>query len=210
MPYAVGVAVSPVPIAATLLLLSTPRAFANGFSFLAGWMAGVALPAALLVVLMSAAGLTDADPVWIALAELTLGVGFLTAAAVLWSRRNRWAPEDAPWVSKIDGFTSARSGALGVMLSGAPKVVALALGAALALAQADADARSATQAVALFAAVGAMGVLVPVLLYAAAPGRARRALGRMRAWLGRHETRVLVVLGLLIGALFLGDAAKAL
>lgn len=211
LPYALGVAISPVPIAATLLLLTCPQAVANASSFLAGWVIGVALPAMLFVLLVSKAGLTDSDPVWIAVAELLLGVAFLATAVTLWLRRHRRGAHEAAWIARIDELTTARSAGLGAVLAGAnPKVAALALGAALALAQADADARTTTQAVVLFTVVGAMGIFAPLAIYLAAPGRARTVLGRMRAWLVRHDTYVLVVIGLLIGVIFLSDATKGL
>jgi threonine/homoserine/homoserine lactone efflux protein len=207
LPYAVGVAISPIPIAAVLLLLTCKSALAKGFSFLGGWVVGVAVPMLLFVVLVDRAGVTDSDPVWIVVAELAIGVAFLLAAAAVWTRRQRRRERD-PWADSIDSFTSVRSAGLGIALSGAnPKVVALSLGAALAVA----DSGAATAgAVAGYTAVGAVGVLVPLALYLAAPVRAQSALRRMRAWLARHEVTVLALLGLLLGALFLRDGVAGL
>jgi hypothetical protein len=41
LPAAVGVALSPVPIVAVILMLGTPRARTNGPAFAAGWVAGL-------------------------------------------------------------------------------------------------------------------------------------------------------------------------
>ena len=41
LPAAVGVALSPIPIVAVILMLGTPRARANGPAFAAGWVAGL-------------------------------------------------------------------------------------------------------------------------------------------------------------------------
>ena len=38
LPFAVGVAISPMPIVAMVLMLITPKARANGFAFLVGWL----------------------------------------------------------------------------------------------------------------------------------------------------------------------------
>ena len=38
LPFAVGVAISPLPIVAVVLMLVTPRARSNGPAFLAGWI----------------------------------------------------------------------------------------------------------------------------------------------------------------------------
>ena len=41
LPSAVGVALSPVPIVAVILMLGTPRARTNGPMFAVGWVAGL-------------------------------------------------------------------------------------------------------------------------------------------------------------------------
>jgi Sap, sulfolipid-1-addressing protein len=87
--YAVAVAVSPVPIGAILLLLTCPRRGANGLSFLAGWVLGVGTLAVLFVTLVHAAGISDADPLWLAVPEIVVGIVFLLAAVALWIRRDR-------------------------------------------------------------------------------------------------------------------------
>ena len=43
LPYAVGVAVSPVPIAAVLLMLVTKKARTNAPLFLVGWLLGLSV-----------------------------------------------------------------------------------------------------------------------------------------------------------------------
>lgn len=42
LPLAIGVAVSPIPIIATILMLLAPRAGGTGAGFLLGWVVGVA------------------------------------------------------------------------------------------------------------------------------------------------------------------------
>ena len=41
--FGVGVALSPVPIIAVVLMLGTPRARSNGPAFVAGWILGLAV-----------------------------------------------------------------------------------------------------------------------------------------------------------------------
>lgn len=209
--YAVGVALSPVAIAASLLMLTCRRAVANTIAFVIGWTAGVAAAILVLVVLVSNAGLTDSDPRWIAVTELVIGVGFLVAALAVWRRRHRRAVDARPWVAAVDGFSRTKSAGLGVVLSGAnPKVVALSLGAALSLAQAEANAAVTAQTLALYCAIGAAGVLTPLSIYLALPTRAPSWLGRFRLLLGRYEAGILTLLGFLIGATFITDALDSL
>ena len=43
LPLAIGVAISPVPVIAVILMLLSPRAPGTGVGFLAGWVVGVAV-----------------------------------------------------------------------------------------------------------------------------------------------------------------------
>jgi Sap, sulfolipid-1-addressing protein len=53
---AAGVAVSPLPIVAMILLLATPRGRANGSLFAVGWLAGLAVLGAVVLALAGPAG----------------------------------------------------------------------------------------------------------------------------------------------------------
>jgi hypothetical protein len=193
-----------------LLLLTGRRAVANAFSFLVGWTAGVAAGIFPFVLLVNAVGLSDSDPLWIALAELAIGVGFLLAVGAVWRHRHE-RQVSPPWVAAVDSFTTTKSAGLGVVLSGAnPKVVALSLGAALSLAQANATAAATAGTVGLYCAIGATGVLVPLSLYLAMPRRASSLLVGFRVLLARHETAILMGVGLVIAATFLTDGLNGL
>jgi hypothetical protein len=48
--FAVGVALSPVPIIAVILMLVTPRARANGPAFVVGWLVGLAIVGAVVLL----------------------------------------------------------------------------------------------------------------------------------------------------------------
>ena len=52
--FAVGVAISPDPIIAAILMLFTSRAVANSLGFLLGWLMGLAVPGSTKFVTSSA------------------------------------------------------------------------------------------------------------------------------------------------------------
>ncbi len=209
--YAVGVAVSPVPIASIIVILTSPRARGNGAAFVAGWALGVASVVTALVVAVDVTGINESEPSWIAIPELVLGSAFVAAALVIWIRRRRRREHAVPWLDAVDHLTEARSAVLGVVFAVAnPKVVALALGSALSLAEAGADAGTELRTIILFCAIGVVGVTVPLALYLVFPGRSASLLARLRAWLGRHEATILAALGLVLGAVFLQDGLTSL
>ena len=48
LPLAIGVALSPIPIIAVVLMLTTPSARVNGPAFVIGWLAGLAVVGAIV------------------------------------------------------------------------------------------------------------------------------------------------------------------
>lgn len=104
---AVGIAVSPVPIAAVILMLLSARARANSAAFLVAWIVGIA---AVTTVAASIPGLeTDSEPSttagWI---KLALGGLLLLAGIRQW--RSRPGPDDEPQDVVRSATTSGAEG----------------------------------------------------------------------------------------------------
>jgi threonine/homoserine/homoserine lactone efflux protein len=210
---AVGVAVSPVPIAAVTLVRTGARPLTAGSSFALGWVLGVTVAIILLIALVGLADTSEESPLWIAVPELVLGLVFLALAAHIWRGRNRRKTGDAPpwWLDALDRLTPARSASLGFVLAAAnPKNLGLALAAAIALTEAEAGSAATVSTAVLFVAIGTTGVAAPLALSAAAPARSRSALRRLRALLLEYDAPVLTLLGLAIGAKLVYDGFTAL
>jgi threonine/homoserine/homoserine lactone efflux protein len=136
---AAGVAVSPLPIVAMILVLATPRGRANGLLFGVGWLAGLAILGALVLALAGPAGASEGgEPAaWTGWLKLLLGVLALLLAARQW--RGRPAPGAEPemprWMASIDKLKPGGALGLGALLSGVnPKNAALTIAAAATIA----------------------------------------------------------------------------
>jgi hypothetical protein len=57
LPLAVGIAISPVPIIAVVLILTSQRAKVNGPAFVLGWLAGPGIVGAIVLTLAGAVDL---------------------------------------------------------------------------------------------------------------------------------------------------------
>jgi Kef-type K+ transport system membrane component KefB len=92
LPLAIGVAISPVPIIAIVLMLGTPRARGNGIAFAIGWVAGLTLAGAIMLAIASGNATTGSgEPeTWVSLLKVVLGTLFLLLALKQW--RGRPAP----------------------------------------------------------------------------------------------------------------------
>src|SRR5690348_4017378 len=88
LPLGVGVAISPVPVIAVVLMLVTPRARTNGPAFVVGWLAGLGIVG---VMVLSVSPSTTSDSggpaTWVSLVKLLLGLALLAMAAKQWHGR---------------------------------------------------------------------------------------------------------------------------
>jgi threonine/homoserine/homoserine lactone efflux protein len=166
LPLAIGVAISPVPIIAIVLMLATPRARTTGIAFTLGWVAGLALVAAVVLLVESGGASEDSgEPAtWASLLKLAIGALFVLLALKQWQGRQKAGEEAAlpKWMQTIDTFGAGKSLGLGALLSGLnPKNLGLTLGAALAVAQAGLTTGEEVATMVLFAALGSATILAP-------------------------------------------------
>jgi threonine/homoserine/homoserine lactone efflux protein len=213
--FAVGVALSPVPIIAVVLILATPRARSNGPAFVLGWIVGLAVLGT--VVLLASSG-ADADEggdpaTWVSVLELVLGVLLVALAFKQWRGRPRGdaEPELPTWMRTIDQFTPVRSLAIGAAFAAVnPKNTLLAIGAAAAIAGTGASTGGQAVALAVFVLIATLGVGAPVAMYFVLGERSRALLDDLKTWMGRNNTAIMAALCLVIGAKLLGDGIASL
>lgn len=203
---AVGVAVSPVPIIAVILMLFTPRAVANSLSFLIGWVLGLGLVGA--VVLAIGFGASDSGPStlggWL---KVAIGVLFILLAVKQW--RGRPAPGQEPempaWMASIDQFSAVKSFGLAFALAAVnPKNLGLTLAAAMTISAGGLSGAQEAGSLAVFVAIASVTVAMPVLANLIAGERAAPTLDAMKAWLSANNNTVMTVLFAILGAKVLG------
>jgi len=211
LPLAVGVALSPIPIIAVVLMLVTERARANGPAFVAGWIVGLALVGVVVLAIAGGAGATDegAPATWVSALKLVLGVLLLLVALRQWRGRPGEGdePETPKWMRTIDAFTPAKSLGMAALLSGLnPKNLLLAVAAGAAIAQTGISTGDQVVAYAVFVVIATVGVGAPVALYFALGERSQHVLDRLKGWMGRNNAAIMAVLCLIIGVKLVGDA----
>ncbi len=213
--FGVGVALSPVPIIAVVLMLATPKGRVNGPAFLAGWIGGIAvLGSVVLLVAGGASGSKHGAPAtWVSILKIVLGVLLTLLAVRQWRGRPRGDREPAlpGWMKTIDRFTAARSAGVGAALSAVnPKNLLLVVGAGAAIAQTGAGTVSQAVALAVFILIATLGVGAPVAIYFLMGDRATRILGGLHDWMAHENATIMAVICLVIGAKLIGDAITAL
>ena len=202
--FAIGVAISPVPIIAVILMLFSQRAKVNGPMFLLGWMLALTVVSAVVYFISdqsnAATSTTAADTIsW---GKIVLGVLLVLLAVRDW--RNRPAsgaePEMPKWLASVDSLTPAKALGLGAPLAGVnPKNLLLIIGAATGLAQLALSGTDVFVSLLIFVILASTTIAGPVISYLVGGDRAKAALDSMRSWLTVHNAAVMTVLFLVFG-----------
>jgi threonine/homoserine/homoserine lactone efflux protein len=202
--FAIGVAISPVPIIAVILMLFSRRAKVNGPAFLVGWVLALAAVSAVVYAVSHdgsvATSSTAADSVsW---GKIVLGVVLLLLARRNWAKRPAAGEEPAmpKWMASVDALSPGKAFGLGILLAGVnPKNLILTAGAAAGLAQLGLTTSDAVVAIAIFVVIGSLTIVVPVLYALVGGERARATLDSAKAWLSVHSAAVMAVLFVVFG-----------
>lgn len=213
--FAVGVALSPIPIIGVVLMLGTPRARSNGPAFVVGWVAGILAVGGIVLAISSGAGASDGGQPSDGLSAVKIGLGLLLASIAVRQWRGRpkdgEEPERPQWMETIDSFTAPRSAALGVALAAInPKNLVLVVGAATAIAQTGVATGDQVVALLVFCALATFGAGAPVVLYLCLGERSKPTLDALRAWMATNNAAIMAVICLVIGAKLIGDAISGL
>ena len=214
LPLAIGVALSPVPIIAVVVLLTSSRARSLGPVFVLGWLLGLVVVGAIVLVMVgpSGAGSSGQRTRWVSWVMIVLGVLLLVAAGR--HLRGTRGGEEVPlpaWMGAIDRLNPAVVLGGGVVLGGVrPRSLLLVVGGAVAIAQTGIGGGQQAIAYAVFAVIATIGVAVPVVIYFAMGTRSAELLGRFKGWMRRHNAVILAVVLLVIGVTLIGDGIGGL
>lgn len=209
LPLALGIAISPVPIIAAILMLLSPKARVTGVGFLLGWIAGIVVVVtvfALLAGIIPEADSTGSQPI-VGAIQLILGAILLLLAVRQW--RSRPKPGENPalpaWMHAIDSFTVVKALGVAFLLSGVnPKNLLLGAAAGVIVGDAALDAGATVIVIAVYTVIAAITVAVPVIGYLIASARLAEPLAALRDWLQKENAVIMAVLLLVLGVTLIG------
>ncbi|WP_382309738.1 GAP family protein [Herbiconiux sp. UC225_62] len=209
LPLGLGIAISPIPIIAAILMLLSPRARTTSLGFLAGWVVGIVIAVVVFTLLSSILPDSDSDgskPV-AGVIKIILGALLLLLAVKQWRSRPHGDTEPAlpKWMTAIDSMTAVRALLLGFVLSALnPKNLLMGVAAGLAIGGATLTVGGDVVAIVIFTVLAASTVAVPVIAYLAASSRLAGPLEALRKWLVHNNATVMAILLLVIGVVMIG------
>ena len=215
LPFAIGVAISPIPIIAVILMLFSDRAKVNGPVFLLGWVIGLSVVVAVIYAIAHAANAatdsTSSDTVsWI---KVVFGLLLVGAARRQYAKRPR--PGEAPtmpkWMTAVDGMKPGAAFVLALVCSALnPKNFILAAGAGAGVAQVNDSVGDAVVACIAFVIIASLSVGAAVAYYFVGGETAREHLNDLKEWLSLHNAAVMTVLLLVIGVVLIAKGLNLL
>jgi len=177
LPLALGVAISPIPVIAAILMLLSPKARVTSVGFLLGWVLGIVVAVTVFTLLSSILPEQDADA----------------------------SPQMPKWMQAIDKVTFPVAFGLGFLLSAInPKNLLMAAAAGVDIGSAGLDVGSIVLVIVVFTLIAASTVLVPVVGYLIAAEKLRGPLDALRVWLSKENAVIMAVLLLVIGISLIG------
>lgn len=215
LPLALGVAISPIPIIAAILMLLSPRARATSVGFLLGWVVGIVVAVTVFTLLSSALPEDDPDaaaPIRGTI-QLVLGALLILLAGRNWRSRPQPGHEASlpAWMLAIDSFGFGKAFGLAFLLSAVnPKNLLMGAAAGTAIGGAALSGGETTVVIVVYTVLAASTVLVPVVGYLLAADRLGPALEAMRGWLQKENAVIMAVLLLVIGVSLIGKGIGSL
>jgi len=209
LPLALGVAISPIPIIATILMLLSPKARVTSVGFLIGWVVGIVGAVVTFTLLSSILPKGDpgvSKPIQ-GVIQLVLGALLLVLAAKQW--RGRPTGEATPtlpkWMHAIDRISFLLALGLGLLLSALnPKNLIMAAGAGVEIGSESLGIGSVVIVILVFTLIAACTVAFPVVAYLIAADRLRGPLDGLRSWLEQENAVIMAILLLVIGVSLIG------
>ncbi|MGD9889947.1 MAG: GAP family protein [Dehalococcoidia bacterium] len=215
LPFAIGVAISPIPIVAVILMLFSAKARSNGPAFLLGWILGITV-VGVIVLFVSDSGDVDSSEDGsnaAAVVKLLLGLLFFVLAVRQWRSRPTEGEEPPvpKWMQSIDAVKPLMALGLGALLSGLnPKNLALVVGATVAIAQAGLSTGDTAITFLVFLVIACVSIAGPVLYFLIGGESAKKTMDAWKTWLLHHNAAVMTVLFLIFGAKLLGQGIGGL
>ena len=206
-PMAIGLALSPLPMIAIVMLLMTPQAKRKSPFFFVGWIFGI-LGIGTLIILLP--GIVSYNGVLINTpnsVKVILGIIVLIAIYPIWKKRPKpGAPIKIPKLFiRIDKFGVKRSFFLGLMLSGVniKNVILTSSGAAQIRGCCLGNYSEMFLVLIIFSMIGSLSIIIPISIYFLSTEKMDLLFLNLRNWLIGNNSNIIIVILIAFGSLLI-------
>jgi hypothetical protein len=208
LPLALAVAISSVPIMATILILLSPKRAQSAVPFMVGWILGIAMVVSICTAfaqLIPTSRSTRRPETVIGVAEMLVGLALIVIAIIAWRRARRNPATAMPkWLNAVGSFGPWPSFGIAFALNVRPKGLLLAIAAGLAIRAEDLSVGDSAIVIAIYTLVGCSTVAVPIIVTLAAPERMQPHLVSAKEWITRNNAVITAIILVVIGVVIIG------
>ncbi len=208
LPMALGVALTPLPVAVVLVILLTARAAANSQAYIFGWVLGI-LSVGSIVFLIPGLETSRGEPTALSgLIIMVFGVLLLVLGVRQWILRPKPADEvETPkLLTKIENLDVPQAALTGFLLAGPnPTNLMLTAAGAATIDASSLDPGSQAIALLIFAAIASLTIILPVTGFFLFREGAEAMFGRLKDWLVRNSPTIAAASLVVFGALLIGN-----
>ncbi|MGY4710911.1 GAP family protein [Mycolicibacterium sp. CBM1] len=203
IPLALVITLSPLTIIPGILMLHTPTPRPTSLAFLVGWVLGIGGLTAGFVLASNALGGINNQPAWAPYFRLAVGAALVVFGLYRWFTRKRSAHTPA-WLTSMTSIGPGRAFVTALVLVVVnPKVLFMCAAAGLAIGTAGLGTTGAWTADAVFTAVAASSVALPVLAYLVAGEKLDEPLTKLKNWMEEQHATLVAAIFVVIGVMVL-------
>jgi Sap, sulfolipid-1-addressing protein len=213
LPIAVAVALSSVPIMATIVILLSPNKDRSSLPFLIGWVFGIAatiVAFTFLAQFVPAPSVRRSQPAVGALL-IVIGLGLLIHAIVVWRRGPKEASGGIPkWLSAVGSLGPWQAFGLAFLMNLRPKAILLSAAAGLSLRADGLSVNEGWIVIAAYTVISASPVAFMIVGSRIRPRRAEQWLVGARDWTTANNRLVTTLIMLIVGVVIIGNGLSRL
>lgn len=207
LPIALAVAISSVPIMATILILLSPSRTKSALPFLIGWVLGIGVVVWLCAIGAQAVP-TPRSPrrpdTAVGIGEILVGAALVVVAIFEWYRARKNPTTAMPkWLNSVGSLGPWAAFGVAFALNLRPKGLLLAIAAGLAIRGDGLTLGESAVAIVFYTVVGASTVAVPIIMTLASPKRMEPRLVAAEAWIARNNGVITAIILLVIGVVII-------
>ena len=212
-PMSLGLALSPFPLIAIIIILMTPKAKSNSLWFLLGWILGIYGVGLLVLIIPGLGTKHDTPSIYSGAIRIVLGLSLLIFAFKTWLNRPRGGDEivTPKLFLSMDKFGLRKSMLTGFLFSAANvKNMALSAAGAVRINQSLPENESIFIAMLLFSLIGSLTLLFPVMVYVFAEKRIEPTFLIWKKWLIKNNKVLLAFILSFIGLILVKGGIEIL
>lgn len=210
IPHAVAVALSPMPIAALILLLLSNKARSNSVAFLLGWMVALLINVGICIILFSeASNQTQSKSMLSSLISALLGITLLFLAFKQWRGRPKTGetPITPKWMQTLESFTPLKAfGVAFLLVTLNAKNTVLDIATGVIIGQKATSVSEGITALLIFTVIASSTIIIPVSAFLLYGNRLTHTLDSLKQWFMYNSATILFVLFLILGVSLLSKA----